>query len=53
MYSYMLDTYINKGSVDVVQSLGLEYHSPFVSCVGTMERDKETRRYEIRNLCSN
>jgi len=44
----MFDTYINKGSIDVVQSLGLEYHPPFVSCIGTMERDKGIRRYEIQ-----
>jgi len=41
----MFDTYINKGSIDVVQSLCLEYHPPFVSYVGTlMERMK---RYKL------
>ena len=45
----MFDTYINKGSIDVVQSLGLEYHPPFVSCIGTMERDKGIRSYSIRH----
>ena len=46
----MFDTYINKGSIDVVQSLGLEYHPPFVSCIGTMERNKGIRSYQTPRL---
>jgi len=42
---YTFDTYINKGSVDVVQSLCLEYHPPLVSYVGAMM--ERMKRYKL------
>jgi len=44
-WTYTFDTYINKGSIDVVQPLCLEYHPPFVSYVGTMM--ERMKRYKL------